>query len=225
MKSSNFNAENAFSTDAKSYRERTFMRRMGFGKRPALIIVDLANAWTKPGGKFACNNMDTILPSVSKLLEAARRIPIPVVYTSTAYQVTEGPFTDMGVGHLKKPLEALKVGTWDVEIDDCIKPRSNEQVIIKKRNSAFFGTYLGAFLRSSEVDTAIVTGVTLSGCIRHTVEDALSEGLRPMVVREAVGDRVEGPMEWNLFDIEVKFGDVIDLEETILYLNKVQPWK
>jgi N-carbamoylsarcosine amidase len=225
MSDRNLGVDSAFQRDLKTYKERTFMRRMGFGKRPALIIVDLANAWTKPGGKFACDDMETIIPSVAKLLEAARRIPIPVVYTSTAYQVVNGPFTDMGVGHLKKPLEALKVGSPDVEIDDRIKPLPSEQVIIKKRNSAFFGTYLGAFLRASEVDTVLVTGVTMAGCIRHTVEDALSEGLRPMVVREGVGDRVKGPLEWNLFDIEAKFGDVVSLDDTLAYLGKVKAWR
>lgn len=218
-------ALHASGADVNVYRERSFMRRMGFGKRPALVIVDLANAWCRPGTRFTCDDMDIIIPAVQKILEIARRIPIPVAYTTTAYQVVEGPFTDMGVGHLKKPLEDLKIGSWEAEIDDRIKPLPNEQVIVKKRNSAFYGTYLRSFLTAAEVDTVLITGVTLAGCIRHTAEDALSEGFRPMIVREGVGDRVKGPAEWNLFDIEAKFGDVVGLDETLAYLAEVQAWR
>ncbi|MDP6345446.1 MAG: isochorismatase family protein, partial [Alphaproteobacteria bacterium] len=102
-----------------------------------------------------------------------------------------------------------------------IAPRPDEQVIIKKRASAFHGTYLAGFLRAAGVDTVIVTGVTMAGCVRHTVEDAIAEGFRPIVVREAVGDRVAGVVEWNLFDIDAKFGDVEPLENVLAYLDKL----
>ena len=65
----------------------------------------------------------------------------------------------------------------------------------------------------------ILTGVTMAGCVRHTTEDAIAEGFRPIVVREAVGDRVSGVVQWNLFDIDAKFGDVEPLERVISYLQ------
>ena len=71
----------------------------------------------------------------------------------------------------------------------------------------------------------IVTGVTMAGCVRHTVEDAIAEGFRPIVVREAVGDRVPGVVEWNLFDIDAKFGDVEPLERVLEYLDGIQPFE
>ncbi|MGH3016132.1 MAG: isochorismatase family protein, partial [Gaiellaceae bacterium] len=85
--------EKVFAADSDLYRGRGFMRRVGFGERPALVNIDLANAWTQPGNPFSCDGMDVIIPGVQRLLAAARAKGIPVVYTTTAYAVTEGPST------------------------------------------------------------------------------------------------------------------------------------
>jgi maleamate amidohydrolase len=212
-----------FSNDSDLYRGRGFMRRIGYGDHPALVNIDLANAWTRPGNAFSCDGIDVIIPGVQRLLAAARASAIPVVFTTTAYAVTEGPNTDMGLWHRKIPVEVLKLGTDAVAIDERIAPEPNEHVIVKKRASAFHGTYLSGFLRAAGVDTVIVTGVTMAGCVRHTVEDAIAEGFRPIVVRECVGDRVVGVVEWNLFDIETKFGDVEPLEAVLAYLERLAP--
>lgn len=207
-----------FSADSELYRGRGFMRRVGFGRRPALINIDLANAWTRPGNPFTCDGMDVIIPGVQRLLAAGRAKGIPIVFTTTAYAVTDGPSSDMGIWHHKIPVEVLKLGTDAVAIDERIAPEPGEHVIVKKRASAFHGTYLSGFLTAHGVDTVIATGVTMAGCVRHTVEDAIAEGFRPIVVRECVGDRVAGAIEWNLFDIEAKFGDVEPLETVLDYL-------
>jgi nicotinamidase-related amidase len=117
----------------------------------------------------------------------------------------------------------LRLGTDAVAIDERIAPEPGEQVIVKKAASAFHGTHLSAFLKAAEVDTVIVTGVTMAGCVRHTVEDAIAEGFRPIVVRQCVGDRVAGVVEWNLFDIDAKFGDVEQLERVLECLDGVTP--
>jgi maleamate amidohydrolase len=215
--------ERVFSADSELYRGRGFMRRVGFGERPALVNIDLANAWTRPGNPFSCDGMDVIIPGVQRLLAAARARALPVVFTTTAYAVTEGPSTDMGMWHRKIPLEVLRLGTDSVAIDERIAPEPGEQVIVKKAASAFHGTHLSAFLKAAGIDTVIVTGVTMAGCVRHTVEDAIAEGFRPIVVRECVGDRVAGVVEWNLFDIDAKFGDVEPLERVLEYLDGVTP--
>jgi N-carbamoylsarcosine amidase len=163
--------------------------------------------------------MDVIIPAVQQLLAAARAKAVPVVFTTTAYNVTEGPNSDMGLWHLKIPAEVLKLGDPACEIDERIRPLPTEQVIAKKRASAFHGTYLAGWLRSLGVDTVIITGVTMAGCVRHTTEDAIAEGFRPIVVREAVGDRVAGVVEWNLFDIDAKFGDVEPVANVLKYLE------
>jgi nicotinamidase-related amidase len=209
--------ERIFSADTSIYRQRGFQRRIGFGERPALINIDLANAWTRPGNPFTCEGMETIIPAVQRLNAAARAKGVPIVYTTTAYNVTDGPNSDMGLWVHKIP-DA-------VAIDDRIAPEPGEQVIVKKRASAFHGTYLSGYLNAHGVDTVIVTGVTMAGCVRHTVEDAIAEGFRPIVVRDAVGDRVPGVVEWNLFDIDAKFGDVEALERVLEYLDGLAPFE
>ena len=211
-----------FDADTGIYQQRGFQRRVGFGSRPALINIDLANAWTRPGNPFTCDGMETIIPATQDLLAASRAKGIPVVYTSTAYEQPDGPNSDTGLWHLKIPVEVLKVGTEAVAIDDRVAPLDGEQVIIKKRASGFHGTHLASFLNAHKVDTVIVTGVTMAGCVRHTVEDAIAEGFRPIVVREAVGDRVPGVVEWNLFDIDAKFGDVESLDRVLDYLEQIE---
>jgi nicotinamidase-related amidase len=211
-----------FAADSEIYQDRGFQRRIGYGTRPALINIDLANAWTRPGNPFSCEHMDVIIPATQKLLTAARAKRIPIVFTSTAYNVTDCHNTDMGLWHHKIPAEQLQVGTWETEIDDRIAPQPGEHVIVKKRASAFHGTYLSSFLKAAGVDTVILTGVTMAGCVRHSTEDAIAEGFRPILVREACGDRVPGVVEWNLFDIDAKFGDVEPLDNVLAYLEGLE---
>ena len=208
-----------FAADSELYQERGFQRRIGFGKRPALINIELANAWTRPGNPFSCLNMDVIIPATQQLLVAARAAGIPIVFTSTAYDAPGGLHSDMGLWHKKIPTEILQAGSELCAIDDRVAPMADELVIEKKRASGFHGTYLAGFLRAHGVDTVIITGVTMAGCVRHTTEDAIAEGFRPIVVREAVGDRVPGVTEWNLFDIDAKFGDVEPLDTVLKYLE------
>ncbi|MEE8172112.1 MAG: isochorismatase family protein [Alphaproteobacteria bacterium] len=211
-----------FAADSDIYQTRGFQRRIGYGARPALVIIDLANAWTRPGYAFTCDDMDVIIPTNQALLEAARAKRIPVVYTTTAYQDPTGPRSDTGLWHHKIPAETLLVGSEGAAIDDRIAPAEGEMVIVKKSASAFNGTHLAAYLHAQRVDTVILTGVTMAGCVRHTTEDAISGGFRPIVVREGVGDRVPGVVEWNLFDIDAKFGDVEPLEKVLEYLDGIE---
>lgn len=214
--------ETIFDADSKIYQNRGFQRRIGYGARPALLIIDLANAWTQPGYPFTCDNMEEIIPANQKLLAAARAKRIPIVYTTTAYQDPTGPNSDTGLWHMKIPVETVREGTEAAEIDERIAPHDGEQVICKKRASAFHGTYLSSYLKAHRVDTLIITGVTMAGCVRHSTEDAIAEGFRPIVVREGVGDRVPGVVEWNLFDIDAKFGDVEPVESVLTYLDGIE---
>ncbi len=211
--------EVVFRANSDFYAERGFQRRIGFGKRPALLVIDMAKAWTMPGHAFSCAGMETIIPANQALLEAFRARNLPVVFTTTAYQSTDGPNPETGAWGAKIPLEVLSADSEWIGIDDRLAPLPGEVVITKKNASAFNGTSLHNYLTSCQVDTLIVTGVTACACVRHSVEDAISSGFRPIAVREAIGDRIPGALEWNLFDIDAKFGDVEPLETVLDYLK------
>ena len=210
-----------FAGDAGLYRTRGWNRRSGFGARPAILNIDLANAWTRPGHRFSCDDMDErIIPGVQRLLAAARAKRLPIIYTTTAFCSR----FDMGAFPLKKPFADLMLGTEAVEIDDRVALEEGvDTLIVKKRASAFAGTHLAGILRAGGIDTLICTGVTMAGCVRHTVEDALGEGFRTVVVRECVGDRVPAAVEWNLFDLDMKCCDVEPLDRVLAYLDALEP--
>src|SRR4029077_11984588 len=116
---------------------------------------------------------------------AARAKGMPIVYTTTAYNVTDGPNSDMGLWVHKITVEVLPLRTEAVAIADRIPPEPGEQVIVKKRASAFHGTYLSGYLHAHGVDTVIVTGVTMAGCVRHSAEDAIAARARPIALPAA----------------------------------------
>ncbi|MDP6707439.1 MAG: isochorismatase family protein [Alphaproteobacteria bacterium] len=212
--------DRVFGANSELYQNRGFQRRIGWGERPALLVIDMARAWTRPDNAFSCAEMETIIPAHQALLDAFRAKGLPIVYTTTAYEVTEGAITDAGLWQYKIPAETLKVGSEAVGIDDRIAPLAGEIVITKKRASAFHGTPLAGMLQAAGVDTVVITGVTASACVRNSVEDAIADGFRPIVVREAVGDRIAGAVAWNLFDIDAKFGDVEPLEAVLDHLRR-----
>ena len=177
--------EAAFEEATKRYQANGFQRRIGFGKKPALISVDLANAWTRPGNPFTCEHVDDqIIPSMQALLKAFRKYNLPVVHVTTCYQITDrnNPYTDMGLWHDKIPVDVVAQSNPELwAIDSRIAPIEGEQLLIKKRASAFHGTYLAGYLRAAGVDTILVTGVTASACCRLRMAAAMSIwcGLRP----------------------------------------------
>ena len=212
-----------FAADSKLYQNRGFQRRIGWGKKPALVNIDLANAWTREGYPFTCEGMETIIPAVQRVLDAFLAKGLPIVYTTTAYDIIEGDHTDMGLWAKKIPSEALANGSEAVQIDERLDRRPDELVIVKKQASAFRGTNLSSFLNAAGVDTIVVTGTTASACVRATVEDGIADGFRPIIVRECIGDRIAGAVEWNLFDIDAKFGDVEPLDTVLAHLQRNEP--
>lgn len=219
--------QQAFEASTRIYQERGFQRRVGFGKRPALVSVDLANAWTRPGNPFTCDQeaMDNeIIPGMQRLLEACRRHGHPVIHVTTAYEITDmdAEFTDMGLWHRKIPIDVVNLKDKDLwAIDSRIAPVKGEHVLLKKRASAFHGTPLAGILRSAGVDTILVTGVTATACVRTTICDGLGEGFRTIAPRECIGDRVPGAVAWNLYDIDAKFADVESVDTCVAYLDRV----
>jgi maleamate amidohydrolase len=197
------------------FEARGFGMTIGFGRRPALLVIDMVNAFTDPGMPLG-SDLDSVVAELTALLDAAREAGIPVLYTTVGFQEN---LVDAGVWFRKqKALTTLMLGTPAVEVDPRLKPAPGDQVILKKYASAFFGTDLGSRLTSAGVDTLLITGCTTSGCVRASAVDALQLGYRPMVVREAVGDRSPAAHDQALFDLRQKYADVVGVGESIDYL-------
>ncbi len=195
-----------------------FGERGGFGHRPALIVVDMTLGFTDPESPLG-SDLDGPVEAIQKLLEAARQAEIPVVFTTVAYResdkLTAAAFID------KVPaLLTLEAGSRWAKIDPRIAPRTEEPILNKLFASGFFGTGLSSLLTAAGVDTLIVTGASTSGCVRATVVDALQYGFRPVVPREAVGDRNPDAHKANLYDVDSKYGDVVSVEEILEYLDE-----
>jgi nicotinamidase-related amidase len=116
-------------------------------------------------------------------------------------------------------LAALRPDTKEVQIVPQLAPQPGELVIEKSFPSGFSGTNLHAYLTRCQVDTVVVTGNSTSGCVRATVIDAVSAGFRVIVPRQCVADRVPLTHMVNLFDIDSKYGDVMDVEDVLAVLR------
>jgi maleamate amidohydrolase len=196
-----------------------FHGRVGFGQRPALIVVDVNCGFTNPESPLVCE-LDAVVVAIQRLLGEMRRAGLPVVYTTVSFaeadQATAAAFLD------KIPaLLTLEAGSRWVEIDPRIAPHAGEPVLNKLFASAFFGTVLSSFLAANACDSLIVTGASTSGCVRATVVDAIQHGYRPLVPREAVGDRNPEAHAANLYDIDTKYGDVISVDDVIAHLEEI----
>lgn len=201
---------------ADFFKQRGFGMRIGFGERPALIVIDMMNAFTDASMPLGAN-LDREIAAIGQVLDAARDAALPIFYTVVYYE--EQDLRDAGVWALKqKGVITLRAGTPAVELDPRLGRREGEPVILKKYASAFFGTDLIARLNARRIDTLLITGCTTSGCVRATAVDALQYGLRAMIVREAVGDRAEAAHRQSLFDLEQKYGDVLGVDEVVSHL-------
>ena len=194
-----------------------FHGRSGFGERPALIVVDVNVGFTDPASPLACN-LDGTIAAIDTLLRDTRRAGFPVVFTTVAYD--EGAKKAAAAFIDKVPaLLTLEAGSRWVEIDARVAPLPDEPVLTKLFASAFFGTPLGSLLAAAGCDSLIVTGASTSGCVRATVVDALQHGYRPVVPREAVGDRNPAAHEASLYDIDAKYGEVVSVEDVLEHLE------
>jgi nicotinamidase-related amidase len=198
------------------YVKKGFAARVGFGRRPALLVIDMIKGFTDLECPLA-SDLDSQVESINGLLEAGRSAGIPIIFSTVSYDVE---LQEAGIWIQKIPANKYLVeGSPWVEIDERLGRRPNETLLVKKYASCFFGTDLTARLVSRGVDTLIVTGCTTSGCVRATAVDSCSVGLHTIVVQEAVGDRAELPHFANLFDIDAKYGDVVGQDEALGYLT------
>lgn len=199
-----------------TYDEADFGASVGLGDRPALLVIDLINAFTDPTTRLG-TDVTAVLDRTERLLTGFRERDLPRYFTTVAFEESYG---DAGRFIEKVPaLRELRLGTEAVEVDERIAPANDERVILKKYASAFFGTDLQTELTTNGVDTLVIAGVTTSGCVRATAVDSLQHGYRTVVPADAVGDRAEGPHRANLFDIDAKYGDVVTTDHVLTHLS------
>jgi maleamate amidohydrolase len=196
----------------------SFAGRVGWGTRPAVVVVDLVRAYTEPGGPFFLGGADPatpgrVLEACAALVGAARPAGVPVIWTGVRYAPD---LADAGFFATKVPALACFAegadGGWG---ELALAPAADDALLFKQHASAFAGTPLAATLRSRGVDTVVVAGVSTSGCVRATATDALAEGFRPIVVDEACGDRTAALHRQNLADLDAKYADVTDVASAL----------
>lgn len=198
---------------------KAFGQKAGMGLRPALVLIDFVEGYfDKTCDLYA--EVEETLASALRVRAAAHQAGIPVFLTRVVYHQSAldgGRFYEKA-RPLRYFLEGSAMGAWPEGLD----PREDEIIITKQYPSAFFGTSLASTLTAAGIDQVILTGLTTSGCVRASCVDSMSHGFITTVVREACGDRHEGPHEANLFDMDAKYADVVSEEEIVAFLGSVK---
>ncbi len=199
--------------DEAFFLQRGFGRNIGFGASPAVIVVDLVKAFTNPQMPLGAP-LEDVINATTQITKTARSMGNPIFYTTVAYE--DSDLRDAGLWISKmQGLATLRLGTEQVEVDERLGRQASEPLLVKKYASAFFGTDLITRLNSLRIDTLVITGCTTSGCVRSTAVDALQYGIRPIVERQAVGDRSPQAHQQSLFDLQAKYADVMELEDVL----------
>lgn len=198
------------------YKERgIFQGTFGFGRRPALIVIDMAYGWTDPAYAGGSARLDLAVSAIQGLLADARLKKTPVFFTTSVSDLVQ----------FKSAADfSARFRPWDrraCEIDERLRPAPAEVVLPKEHASAFMGTPLVGHLLGHQIDTLLITGCSTSACVRATATDAKSYHLKPVIIREAVQDRSEIAHEWTLFDVQARFADVVSLAEAQAYLRSL----
>jgi maleamate amidohydrolase len=192
-------------------------RQVGFGSRPAVLVVDFQKAVTDPGSPMGRSPLvQSAVESTARLLGEARHAGLPVVSCVTAYRPDLKDRPAWKVASVDDWIE----GSWLAQMDERVW-REGDVLVTKKAPSIFFGTPVASILNREGVDTVIVTGANTSGCIRATVIDSFSYGFRTIVPRECVGDQGEEPHEANLLDVDRRYADVLPLDEVLSEIGGV----
>lgn len=197
-----------------------FDGKLGFGKRPALLIVDFIEAYLSPSSPLHAPDRAEAVRQTARLYRAAKSAAVPVLFTRVHYS-RDG--SDGGIFVQKVPaLRRMVPGEPLAEFAKDLRPGPDDVVVTKNYASAFFGTSLASTLTARGIDSVLLVGVSTSGCVRASAVDAMQHGFRVIVPRECVADRHSGPHEANLFDINAKYGDVVRIDEALAYLQELE---
>ena len=209
-----------------------FGKKAGLGQRPALLIIDV-------NYNFTGDKPEPILESVKRfrtscgaegwdgvqaireLLAVARQKHVPTFYTTAEENRANSNVLIGGWAAKSNRTSEDMTDHWEKsnQIVDEIAPQPGDIIVRKQKPSAFFGTPLISMLTEIHTDSLLVCGTTTSGCVRASVIDAFSYNLKVSVVEECVFDRGQVSHKINLFDMAMKYADVIPLKEAIDYIR------
>ncbi len=190
-------------------------RRLPLGRRPVLLVIDATRGFTDPASPCGAS-MDAAVDEIVRLIDAFHAVARPVVFTINAYASP----AEASVFRRKLPaLDCLQWGGPWAELDPRLCPGERDVTLRKTVPSAFWNTGLRGLLRRWRVDSAVVCGFTTSGCVRASAVDALQNNLTVWVVGEACGDRDAEAHRYNLRDLALKTGEVVDTAEVIAALS------
>ena len=193
--------------------------RVGFGRRPALLVVDMYTAFVDPAYPFSSPSAPPTVRAIQTVLAAARAAECPVIFSRARPRSIPAERGRWKTAGTSRPIMADPAA---YEIVPELQPLAHESVIVKTAPSAFFGTDLVSYLIYHGVDTVIVTGTVTSGCVRDTALDAFNFNYRVIVPVECVCDRGITSHKVTLFDIHMKYGDVVPMAEVLDYLRTVR---
>jgi nicotinamidase-related amidase len=206
-------------SDRALYEKSGWGRRIGFGKKVAVLVVDMTRMFVEDSFPLGCSKTGRpAAQAISKLLDSAKQNGVPIIFTKPS-SAKEFSITIQKIREEK--LAALDVEGAN-EIVEPIMPSAGDIVIEKAKPSGFIGTPLLGVLTYFNVDTIIVTGMVTSGCVRATVVDGFSYNFRVIIPIECVADRGDVPHNVNLFDMDMKYADVMPLSEVLDNLAKLQ---
>ncbi|MDB5998751.1 MAG: hydrolase [Rhizobacter sp.] len=207
-----------------------FGRRMGFGKKPAIVVIDAQRYMVGEEGNDAawpssCGDIGRrAVGEIARVVSAAQAAGVPCFFT--LFELDRSG-SDIGVYRHKRDLLDSEhwclAGTLGAQLVPQLKPGQGDVVFPKKKPSGFHGTPLLGYLVERGIDTVIIVGGATSNCIRATVFDAASNNLRAIVPQEAVFDRIPVSHAISLFDMDRQFADVVATDQAVDYLKTFQP--
>src|SRR5262245_15236758 len=197
-----------------AYQRRGWGGRVGFGSRPAVLVIDLARFWLDSAQQIG-SRLDPVVEATCRILASARSAQVPVFFTTFDHDPAEPPAPHDTKLRLDLPADTSGL----FEIDPRLGRLPTEKLVRKHYASAFKGTNLHEMLTALGVDTLIVTGISTSHCVYATCRDA-TDRCRVIVPRQAVGERCELMHQVCLLDIDLDLGDVVDADQVVRYLEQ-----
>jgi maleamate amidohydrolase len=206
--------------------------RAGFGKRPALVVIDVSWAFTGEKPEPILESIKTwpsssgeeawaAVEHIKRLIDRAHEKGVPVIYTTNTKR-EDG--WDRGAWTWKKSRPAKNASNRDgYEIIDVIAPQAKDIVVVKQKPSGFFGTPMASYLTLLGADSVIITGGTTSGCVRATSVDAFSHNYRVALVEEGCFDRSQASHAMTFCDLGAKYADIVKTDEVLAYFDTLPP--